>query len=211
MAEEKPQISRRTAVKIIGATGVATVLASMSGWKKPSMTAGVLPAFAQASQGLGTGDFQATLTWNTGSNQIVGEGCSSSEVRTDMDLHVWEPDGSHVYYSDRTGGTASLDIDNVCGFGPENIYVAPGNADSGTYYVGIVHYSGTVYPTTSTIRVRTFADTPGAHSQTFTVITNSSDSGLVYPVAQAQFPSGTISSWAGPVPAAFTNNMETAK
>ena len=150
----------------------------MPGWKKPSITAGVLPAFAQASQGLGTGDFQATLTWNTGSTQIIDEGCSSREVRTDIDLHVWEPDGSHVYYSSRTGSTASLDIDNVCGFGPDNIYVSPGNADSGTYYVGIVNDSGTAHPTTSTIRVP-FADTPGARSQTFTVITNSSDWGLL--------------------------------
>jgi hypothetical protein len=204
MAEEKPQISRRTAVKIIGAAGVATVMASMRGWKKPSMTAGVLPAFAQASQGLGTGDFQATLTWNTGSTEC-------GEVRTDIDLHVWEPNGTHVYYASPGGTTASLDVDNTCGFGPENIFVAPGNAASGTYFVGIVHYSGTVYPTTSTIRVRTFVDTPGSHSSTFTVITSSSSTSLVYPVAQAQFPSGAVSSWAGPVPAAFTNSMETSK
>lgn len=45
-----------------------------------------------------SGFFTATLTWD-------GSG--------DVDLHTYEPDGSHVYYSGMTGNSGYLDVDNT--------------------------------------------------------------------------------------------------
>ncbi len=77
---------------------------------------------------LGSGDLQATLTWNT---------------TTDIDIHVVEPSQTEVYYANRTGPTARLDRDDTDGFGPETSFVAPGAAAPGTYRIFIIHYSGT--------------------------------------------------------------------
>ncbi len=54
------------------------------------------------------GDPQFTLIWDS---------------KADIDLHVVEPGGKEIYWNDpkgRHGG--ELDVDNVEGFGPENIY-----------------------------------------------------------------------------------------
>jgi hypothetical protein len=106
---------------------------------------------------LGSGAFRSTLTWNT---------------TADIDLHVIEPSGAHVYFSSRTGPTASLDVDDIDGFGPENIFVPTGRAASGVYQVYIDHYSG-ASPTTSTITITVNAGTAQAKTQTFTRTTTS--------------------------------------
>jgi hypothetical protein len=55
------------------------------------------------------GDPQFTLIWDTKS--------------VDIDLHVVEPKGDHIYFSHRNGRQGGeLDVDNTWGFGPENIY-----------------------------------------------------------------------------------------
>ena len=76
----------------------------------------------------------------------------------DIDLHVIEPDGTHVYFASDTGVTTRLDVDDIDGFGPENIFVNTGGAAAGTYQIFIVHFSGDV-PTTSTIAVTMWANT----------------------------------------------------
>ncbi|ADV64052.1 hypothetical protein Isop_3495 [Isosphaera pallida ATCC 43644] len=54
------------------------------------------------------GDPQFTLLWDT---------------RTDIDLHVWEPGGAHIYWNERRSAQGGeLDVDNTQAFGPENIY-----------------------------------------------------------------------------------------
>jgi len=72
-------------------------------------------------------DLQVLLFWDTD--------------QTDVDLHVREPGGKHVYYGDReselSGGR--LDRDDVDGYGPE-IYSATA-APSGVYEVS-AHYFG---------------------------------------------------------------------
>ncbi|PRB82269.1 hypothetical protein CQ007_07320 [Pseudomonas sp. MYb185] len=79
---------------------------------------------AEASSGF----FTATLTWN-------GSG--------DVDLHVYEPGGAHVYYASMVGDVGYLDVDNVVANGPEH-YFASCNAEqlqTGTYSVAVANYS----------------------------------------------------------------------
>jgi hypothetical protein len=55
------------------------------------------------------GDPQFTLIWDTKS--------------VDIDLHVKEPKGDHLYFGHRNGRQGGeLDVDNTWGYGPENIY-----------------------------------------------------------------------------------------
>lgn len=77
---------------------------------------------------VGSGSFQASLTWNT---------------TADLDLWVDEPDGTRIIYfnpiSSTTGG--ELDVDDTDGYGPENIFYdeAP---PAGTYTVKVNHFYG---------------------------------------------------------------------
>lgn len=125
---------------------------------------------------LGVGDLQVTLTWNQ---------------RVDMDLHIIEPNGAHVYYAARNGTTARLDFDNTTGFGPENIFVARGTALAGIYQVFIIHYSGGL-PTTSTIAIVVNPGTSSERVALFTRSTPSGNTGLGYNVANVDVRNGTI-------------------
>ncbi len=61
----------------------------------------------------------------------------------DVDLHVFEPNGQHVFYSAKQGGRGYLDVDNTSGFGPEHYYAAcDAAAVGGTFLVGVANYSG---------------------------------------------------------------------
>ena len=74
-----------------------------------------------------SGFFTATLTWD-------GDG--------DVDLHVYEPSGSHVFYQEMTGTSGYLDVDNTVANGPEH-YFATCEAEElqkGTYQVGVANY-----------------------------------------------------------------------
>ena len=79
---------------------------------------------AEASSGF----FTATLTWN-------GSG--------DVDLHVYEPGGDHVYYSNMTGRAGYLDVDNTVANGPEHYYAScsPDRLQAGTYRVAVANYA----------------------------------------------------------------------
>jgi hypothetical protein len=75
-----------------------------------------------------TGFFTATLTWD-------GQG--------DVDLHVNEPTGAHVYFSNKIGNSGYLDVDNTYAFGPEHYY---SSCDSrylkeGIYKISVANYS----------------------------------------------------------------------
>lgn len=76
----------------------------------------------------GEGAIRATLTWG---------------AEPDMDLHVFEPRGSHVFYSNRVGTSGTLDVDDVSSFGPENYFVPCDNAELGTYAIGVNYFRGT--------------------------------------------------------------------
>lgn len=76
-----------------------------------------------------TGFFTATLTWN-------GSG--------DVDLHTFEPDGSHVYYSQLSGVSGVLDVDNTVALGPEHYYAScdASRLATGNYRIGINNFRG---------------------------------------------------------------------
>lgn len=130
---------------------------------------------------LGVGDVQFTLTWNT---------------LTDIDLHVIEPNGAHVYYASKNGTTARLDHDNTSGYGPENIYVAPGTAAPGIYQVYIVHYSRSI-PTNETISIILRPGTSSQQVALFTRSTNTGNPGVGFNVANVDVRNGIITETTG--------------
>jgi hypothetical protein len=102
------------------------------------------------------------LVWDTGTMAPVTAG------RTDLDLHLhnrlatnWFDDPNDCFYANRAprwdvrGSTAddpSLDIDNVYGFGPENIRVDAPVVTSQTYSVGVHYFFGDVR-SNATVRI----------------------------------------------------------
>ncbi len=76
---------------------------------------------------VGDGAIRATLQWG-------------SEL--DVDLHVYEPDNVHVYYSNTVGEAGELDRDDTSSFGPENYFVACDKLKAGTYQFGVNYFSG---------------------------------------------------------------------
>ncbi len=99
--------------------GRATIKTDMEG----ALTALTAPP-SQASSGF----FTVTLTWD-------GAG--------DVDLHVFEPNGSHVYYQALTGTSGFLDVDNTVSNGPEHYYAScdATKVQEGVYRIGINNYA----------------------------------------------------------------------
>ncbi len=82
------------------------------------------------------GDPQFTLLWDS---------------QADLDIHIIEPGGKEIFWNDTKGKFGGeLDVDNVEGFGPENVYwlkeAADGSKDLGPgppgEYKWWVHYYG---------------------------------------------------------------------
>ena len=75
-----------------------------------------------------TGFFTATLTWD-------GSG--------DVDLHAFEPGGSHVYYGAKTGQVGFLDVDNTTANGPEHYYAScdSDKLQVGNYQIKVANYA----------------------------------------------------------------------
>ncbi len=90
-------------------------------------------------EGAGQGYFQVTLTWS-----IAG----------DIDLHVFEPGGTEVYYGNPVGQYGELDRDDLVGTGPENYFVChEDELAAGSYRIEVDNFSGTA-GTVATIAVR---------------------------------------------------------
>jgi hypothetical protein len=114
---------------------------------------------------LGTGAITATLTW--GSNP-------------DLDLHVFEPNGEHVYYQNLTGISGNLDLDDVTSYGPEHYFVSCDKVETGgVYEFGVNYYRGSS-PETGTLtlqagdqiltREQTFPEALGSSGDDFPTI-----------------------------------------
>jgi len=74
----------------------------------------------------GSGPITALMTWDLGNN--------------DVDLHIYEPDGGHVYYSNLQGTSGFLDVDNTSGFGPEHYFTDCNQLQVGEYIFGVNYY-----------------------------------------------------------------------
>jgi hypothetical protein len=149
-----------------------------------------------AAPTLGTGEFTATLTWDT---------------QTDIDLHVDEPSGFHVYYrtiTSRRGPTALLDADNTLGFGPENIYTDR-PAAAGTYEVYVVPYAGesTRWPTTARVTIRTNVGKPTEDYRVYTRTFTGPNTLVAQNVAKVTFPGGVITEMTGTRPVVYSNSV----
>lgn len=75
----------------------------------------------------GQGPFTVTLTWG---------------AQPDVDLHVFETNGTHVYYARQSGAAGYLDVDDTTSFGPEHYYASCARILTGEYQVGVNYYSG---------------------------------------------------------------------
>ena len=75
----------------------------------------------------GEGAIRASLTWGP---------------QPDVDLHAFEPNGSHVYYAARTGRSGMLDLDDTTSEGPENYVVACDDVEVGVYTIGVNYFRG---------------------------------------------------------------------
>jgi hypothetical protein len=84
------------------------------------------------------GIITVTLTWG---------------ARPDVDLHIFEPDGSHVYYDNRVGPAGFLDVDDRDGSGPEHYFVSCEMLEPGNYFVLVNYYHGSA-PETARVLIQ---------------------------------------------------------
>jgi hypothetical protein len=85
-------------------------------------------ALAEGAVQGGYGDIQVTLTWDS---------------TADIDLYVQDPNEEWIWFGKKTSASGGwLDVDDIDGFGPENIFWEKNRAPEGDYLVYVEHYSG---------------------------------------------------------------------
>ncbi|HOY46632.1 MAG TPA: hypothetical protein PKU95_03300 [Candidatus Dojkabacteria bacterium] len=75
-------------------------------------------------------DMIITMTWDAG--------------QSDIDLHVTDPIGNHIYYQNKSSNVGSLDFDNTSGYGPEHYTIsseAGNQMPVGDYRVQVHYYA----------------------------------------------------------------------
>lgn len=68
---------------------------------------------------------------------------SWGENPRDLDSHLWTPSGAHIYFANKNEDGASLNTDDVTGFGPEVVTISTLNDGEYTYAVHWYSGSGT--------------------------------------------------------------------
>lgn len=88
--------------------------------------------WTEATKPYGTGVFQATLTW-----------VNNEDAAADYDLHLYGPNGIHVFFSRKSDGGYELDRDwlKAKGNAVENIYSVDESLPRGEYIVKVNLYS----------------------------------------------------------------------
>ncbi len=109
------------------------------------------------------GPITATLTWaNYG----------------DVDLHIYEPGGSHVWYKNAIGTMGKLDLDNTRGFGPEHYFTSCSQELAVGHYIFAANYYQSTFgvgPQQATIEIKTLK---GTQKSIITLPLAQGDSGL---------------------------------
>ena len=134
---------------------------SFAALKSSDITPDPMAGFAGQSDnpGAGQGDGFGLARFGNGGENIRGVAVKVGDPQftllwdstADLDIHVIEPGGKEIYWNDRKGRQGGeLDVDNVDGYGPENVYWltkaedgsnVPGPGPPGEYR-WFVHYYG---------------------------------------------------------------------
>lgn len=110
----------------------------------------------------------------------------------DVDLHVFEPNGEHVFYQNMRGQSGFLDVDDVNQYGPEHYYVSCETLEAGDYAIGVNYYTGT-RPTEAWIQVQAG---PSLYYSTLTLESARGSAGNASPVPAATLRvSGSADGW----------------
>ena len=126
---------------------------------KSDVSPSPLAGFA-GSTGAGQGDGFGLAKFGNGGEEVRGVAVKVGDPqftllwdsKADIDLHVIEPGGKEIYWNDPRGKFGGeLDVDNVEGFGPENVYWLKLGADGskdlgpgppGEYKWFVAYYGG---------------------------------------------------------------------
>lgn len=138
---------------------------SWQGWTDITLTGGSWqpgnPTYwPESDKPYGTGDFQATLTWTNIDNSV-----------TDIDLHLFGPNGIHIYYENRFTFDNSISLDRdwqeELGSAVENIF-STGTMPSGNYKIYVNLFSGTT-PKSCEVRIIRKGTTVKTYRKTLSV------------------------------------------
>jgi hypothetical protein len=104
-----------------------------------------------------TGDIIATLGSLYTPPQIVDPGIITVTLTwgaaPDIDLHVYEPNGTQVYFMNRQGISGALDYDDRSRFGPEHYRVLTCDMlEEGIYHIALDYYYGSE-PEIATVQI----------------------------------------------------------
>ncbi|MBI1323383.1 hypothetical protein GC170_09375 [bacterium] len=115
---------------------------------------------AAAVEGFGTSQFEGISESVQGVSVKIGDPQFTLiwDTDADLDLHVIEPGGAHIFWEHRNGKKGGeLDVDDVDGQGPENVFWKKGIGPEGEYKWWVHYYGGTggrVRKTTWKVRIK---------------------------------------------------------
>jgi hypothetical protein len=104
------------------------------------------PAPAVEIEGFGTSQFEGIAETVRGVSVKIGDPQFTLiwDTDADLDLHVIEPGGSHIFWEFRNGKKGGeLDVDDTDGHGPENVFWKKGAGPAGEYRWWVHYYGGT--------------------------------------------------------------------